>query len=35
VCIPCGAIGLFRQPKSILQDSPKVKGTRMHLYIYI
>jgi hypothetical protein len=25
---------LIRQPKSILQDSPKIKGVCMHLYNY-
>jgi hypothetical protein len=35
VWIPCYAVGLFRWPKSVLQDSPKVYGMYMHLYIYI
>jgi hypothetical protein len=26
---------LIRRPKSILQDSPKIYGTYMHLYNYI
>jgi hypothetical protein len=26
---------LIRRPKSILQDSPKIEGTCMHLYNYI
>jgi hypothetical protein len=36
VWIPCCAIGLIRQPESILEDIPKVYGTYMnftHLHI--